>query len=89
MSKLPRIREVQVLEAQRVRLVLTDGATIERDVGPYLSGPAFDGIRSDPARFAELRVEGGALVWPGGADLCPDVVIWGGPPPADADTRAA
>jgi len=37
----------------------------------------------------ELRVEGGALVWPNGADLCPDVLIWGGLPPTDAAARAA
>jgi len=29
------------------------------------------------------------LVWPGGADLCPDVLIWGGLPPADAVFDAA
>src|ERR1035438_5127526 len=30
-----------------------------------------------------------ALVWPTGADLCPDVLIWGGLPPADAASDAA
>jgi len=37
----------------------------------------------------ELRVEGGALVWPNGADLCPDVLIWDGLPPTDAAAGAA
>jgi hypothetical protein len=23
------------------------------------------------------------VVWPNGADLCPDVLIWGGPPPQE------
>ena len=26
------------------------------------------------------------VVWPNGADLCPDVLIWGGPPPAEASS---
>ena len=40
-----------------------------------LVGAVFAEIRNDEARFKELRVEGGALVWPTGADLCPDVLI--------------
>ncbi len=35
-------------------------------------------IRENAAAFRELRVEGGTLVWPNGADLCHDVLIWGG-----------
>jgi hypothetical protein len=54
-----------------------------------LVGPVFAEIRNDEARFREMRVEGGTLVWPAGADLCPDVLIWGGLPPADAASDAA
>jgi hypothetical protein len=36
-----------------------------------------------------MRVEGGTLVWPAGADLCAGVLIWGGLPPADAASGAA
>lgn len=89
MPRLVRIRDVTLLGAHRVRLTLTDGITVERDLAPYLVGAAFDAIRNDPATFAAVRVDGGALVWPDGADLCPDVIIWGGAPPADASTRAA
>jgi hypothetical protein len=55
---------------------------------PYLRGPVFADVRSSPERFREFRVEAGTLVWPGGADLCPDVLIWGGLPPADAVSDA-
>jgi hypothetical protein len=87
--KLVRIREAKPLGNQRVELTLTDGRVVERDLGPMLVGPVFSEIRNDEVRFMELRVEGGALVWPNGADLCPDVLIWGGLPPADTASDAA
>jgi hypothetical protein len=59
---------------------------IERDLGPMLVGPVFSEILSEEARFREMRVERGILVWPNGADLCPDVLIWGGLPPAEHPT---
>jgi len=73
-----RIREVVPLEGFRVRLTLTDGNSVERDLSRLLAGPIFDPISRDESLFREVRVEQGALVWPNGADLCPDVVIWGG-----------
>jgi len=81
---LARIQEAAPLDGYRVRLKLTDGRVIERDLGEHLMGPIFADIRSSPERFREFRVEAGILEWPGGADLCPDVLIWGGAPPADA-----
>jgi hypothetical protein len=86
---LVRIQEAAPLDGYRVRLKLTDGRVIERDLAVHLTGPVFADIRSNPERFREFRVEAGTLVWPGGADLCPDVLIWGGLPPADAVSDAA
>lgn len=86
---LVRIKEAKPLADHRVWLTLTDGREVERDLGPLLIGRVFDEIRRDSARFRKMRVEGGTLVWPNGADLCPDVVIWGGLPPADAASDAA
>ena len=83
-----RITKAQPLEEFRARLTLTDGSVIERDLRPLLKGPVFEKIRSDPNEFACVRTEGGALVWPNGADLCPDVVIWNGLPP-DEESRPA
>jgi len=73
---LVRIQEAARLDGYRVRLRLTDGRVIERDLAEHLTGPVFADIRSIPERFQEFRVEAGTLVWPGGADLCPDVLIW-------------
>ncbi|MCX6595160.1 MAG: DUF2442 domain-containing protein [Acidobacteria bacterium] len=87
--KLVRIREAKALGNYRVQLTLTDGRIVERDLGPMLEGPVFSEIRSDDMRFREFSVEGGTLVWPTGADLCPDVLIWGGMPPAETAADAA
>ena len=84
---LLRIAEVAPLPGHRLRLRLTDGATIERDVGPLLAGPVFDPIREEPEMFARVRIDGGTVSWPNGADLCPDVLIWGGIPPSDPAVR--
>lgn len=78
---LLRIREVEPLQGFKLRLTLTDGSTIEREVSRLFVGPVFEKIQNDPALFAQVRVEAGTVVWPNGADLCPDVLIWGGPPP--------
>ena len=87
--RLIRIREATPLDGCRVELTLTDGRVVEGDLETLLAGPVFAEIRNDEVRFMEIRVEVGTLVWPKGADLCPDVLIWGGLPPADAASDAA
>ena len=77
---LLRIREVAPLGGYRLRLTLTDGSIVERDLTRILEGAVFDPLKADPSEFARVRVENGTLAWPNGADLCPDVVIWNGPP---------
>ena len=84
-----RIQDVVPLEGYRLRLTLTDGSVIERDISALLDGPVFEPIRSDPVLFRAVRVEAGTVVWPNGADLCPDVLIWGGPPPKDTSSAPA
>lgn len=86
---LLRISAAEPLPGLRLRLRLTDGAIIERDVTGLLHGPVFERIKNDPAEFARVRVEGGTVAWPNGADLCPDVLIWNGPPPQRASETGA
>lgn len=85
---LLRISEARPLEGFRLKLTLTDGSVIERDVSRLLVGPVFDPVRKDPSFFRKVRAEDGTVVWPNGADLCPDVLIWGGPPPEEEHERA-
>ena len=77
-----RIRGVEPIGGFRVRLFLTDGSNREVDLGPYLNGPVFEAIRTDPAVFVSVRVDAelGTIVWPNGADIDPDVLIHGRTP---------
>ena len=81
---LVRIKHAAPLDDYRLRLTLTDGSTVERDVSSLLVGPVFEAIRRDPALFRQVRVAHGTVVWPGEVDLCPDVLIYNGPPPESA-----
>ena len=80
---LVRISSVAALAGYRLRLELSDGRTVERDVDALLTGPVFEEIRSNRAVFEQVRVEAGTVSWPNGADLCPDTLIWGGLPPIE------
>lgn len=86
---LLRIQDVVALEGLRLRLTLTDGSVVERDVSHLVCGSIFDTVRDDPKLFARARADAGTVVWPNGADLCPDVLIWGGMPPEDESDRPA
>lgn len=83
------IRSAEPLEDFWVRLTLTDGSQIERNVLDLLRGPVFEAVRADHSRFRQVRVRGGTLEWPGRLDLDPNVLIWNGPRPGDPDVRPA
>ena len=77
-----RIQRIEPLAGYRLRLGLSDGRTVERDLSHLV--PATDDGRNvfapwrDPQYFAQVRLaEYGTAVWPNGVDLDPDVLIWG------------
>ena len=76
-----RVKSVQVIGAYNVRVLFTDGSEKTLDLSPYLVGPMFEPLK-DPTRFREVRVdpELETLVWPNGADICPDVLYHGRTP---------
>ena len=78
-----RIRRATALDGHRLRLTLTNGDVVERDIGALLWGPVFQPLRTEAARFRQVTVHAGTVAWPGGIDLDPDVLIWGGPAPRD------
>jgi hypothetical protein len=72
------IQSVNFLEGYCLRLTLTDGSVIDRDVAALMGGPLFSPIALDPSLFRAASVEDGAVVWPNGAKLCREDLI---PPP--------
>lgn len=82
-----RVRTATALEGRRLRLTLTDGATVERDVQDLLWGPVFERLRTDDAFFRRVRARHGTVTWPGDVDLAPETLIWDGPDPAEDDVR--
>jgi len=77
MSQLIRVKTVKPLQQFRADVLFTDGSRREIDLEPYLQGPIFEKIRSDTEFFREMRVDGGTIAWPNGADIDPDVLYFG------------
>jgi hypothetical protein len=65
------ITSVELLGGHRLAMTFDDGARRERDLSPLLTGPVFDAIRSEAARFAEVGIDPdlGVLCWPNGVDV--------------------
>lgn len=78
--------DVRHAGGHRLFLRFADGAAGEVDFAQHL---CFDGVFAplrDPGAFGQARIDPdwGSVAWPGGADLCPDVLrAW------LAETRAA
>lgn len=70
------VTRVQCLDEYRLRLTFDNGEDREVDIAALVP---FDGVfeaLKDRAYFARVRVEPdvGTIVWPNGADFCPDVL---------------
>ena len=85
-----RVLEATPLDGFALRLELTDGSGRRLDMEPYLRGPIFEPLKRDLALFRSVRVdeELGTVVWPNGADICPDVLVHGRTPVALEPTPA-
>jgi hypothetical protein len=71
------IRSAKVLDDYWLRLTLSDGTQIDRNVRELLWGPVFEGLRTDYSQFRRARARHGTVEWPGDLDLAPEVLIWG------------
>lgn len=74
---LVRVQSVEPNEGFTVNIHFTDGSSRKVNLAPYLRGPVFEPIRSDPALFRSMQVEEGTIAWPNGADIDPDVLYYG------------
>ena len=82
-----RVRAVSPLADRSVRLTLTDGSVVVRDLTDLLNGPVFAPIAVNDDLFRKVRAHDGTLVWPGDVDLAPETLIWDGPDPKPSDGR--
>lgn len=68
-----RVTEVAVIEEHAVRVRFVDGLEgIVRFLPGFFRG-VFSHL-SDPAKFRQVTVVGGAVTWPGELDLAPDAM---------------
>lgn len=79
-----RVRRATPLTGFTLRLEFTDGSERTLDMEPYLKGPIFEPLKKDLSLFRSVRVDDelGTIVWPNGADICPDVLVHGRTPVA-------
>lgn len=82
-----RIRAAAPLEGRSLRLTLTDGTVVERDLSDMLWGQFFARLATDRGYFQRVRVRHGTVVWPDDVDIAPEILIWGGPDPDPREGR--
>ncbi len=73
---LKDVTEVRALGGYRIHLRFEDGVEGELDLGRLIQFRGVFARLKDEKEFARVRVdrELGTIVWPGGADLDPDVL---------------
>jgi hypothetical protein len=90
MSLFIRVQSVEPRDPFVVHVRFTNGEEREIDLDSYLRGPIFEPLRDDLTYFRQVRVEGGTIAWPNGADLDPDVLYLGlSPNASQAEWEAA
>lgn len=82
---MPDVTDVEYVKDQRLLLTFDNGARREVNIAALVP---FDGVfepLGDDAYFRQVRVEPdvGTIVWPNGADFCPDVLYEKGHPIAN------
>jgi hypothetical protein len=74
---LPRITNVQPMQAYLLRITFSEGFQADLDFRNHVAGRGgvFTALE-DVSFFRQVQVdeEAGTLVWPNGVDFCPDVL---------------
>jgi hypothetical protein len=78
---------VEVLRGHWLRLTLSNGDVVERDVQDLLWGGVFEPVRRQRELFEAAFVDGSTVAWPGEVDIAPETLIWDGPEPNDPGAR--
>lgn len=71
-----RVRAVEPLQGFKAFVTFDNGTRREIDLEVYLHGPIFEPVRSNPAQFRAMKIEGGTIAWDNGADIDPDVLYY-------------
>lgn len=69
--RILRLLSVQHMGGHRLYVEFNNGEAGEIDLSSELDGPIFEPLK-DPEVFASVRLEGGTVAWPNGADLAPE-----------------
>lgn len=76
-SRLYRVVSFQIVDRYTIQVEFDDGLGKTINLEPMLYGPIFKPLR-DPALFAQISLnkDFGALEWPNGADIAPNVLYY-------------
>ncbi len=71
-----RVTEVKALPGFRLRVAFADGLTGMVDMSRMVHSPKAGvyAALADPSLFAQVRLDCGAVTWPGELDLAPDAM---------------
>ena len=77
-----RIQAVKPLKEFKVEITITNGQRKVVDLEPFLHGPIFQPLRENSSLFRTVHVDKElcTIVWDNGADIDPDVLIYGRSP---------
>ena len=76
LGRLVRVIKATPLKGFLMRLEFEDGNKKDINLEPFLRGSIFKPVREDIELFQQVRIEGGTIVWPNGADIDPDVLYY-------------
>ncbi len=73
MTSLPAVVRAEYRGAHRILLLFNDGAEATVSFKHWLKGPVFEPLK-DVQYFRRFFIDGGAVVWPNGADIAPETL---------------
>ncbi|MDQ2934913.1 MAG: DUF2442 domain-containing protein [Chloroflexota bacterium] len=82
-----QVKAVQVLGGYWLRLTLSNGDVVDRDVQDLIRGGVFEPLRQTRALFEAAFVDGSTVAWPGEVDIAPETLIWDGSEPDEPAAR--
>ncbi|MGZ6256310.1 MAG: DUF2442 domain-containing protein [Candidatus Limnocylindria bacterium] len=82
-----QVKTVEVLDGFWLRLTLSNGDVVERNVQDLIRGGVFEPLRQRRDLFEAAFVDGSTVAWPGEVDIAPETLIWDGPEPDEPTMR--